>query len=66
MADNFKKIEPEAELPERVKWETLSNLDVSRLILDIVDLFFIKPGNAMTDSLSAGYSRVEDEHQTHN
>jgi len=61
MTDNFKEIESKAELPERVKRETLSNLDVSRLILDIVDLFFIKPGNAIADSLSAGYSHDEKD-----
>ncbi len=56
MTDIFKEIESMAELPASVKRETMSNLDTVKLMLDLVDLFFIKPGNAVTDSLSGGGS----------
>ena len=51
--NNFKHIEPEHELPEHVKKETLSNLDTLRLVLDVVDLFCLKANSVWVRSLSS-------------
>ncbi|MEM6764911.1 MAG: hypothetical protein AAF824_22465 [Bacteroidota bacterium] len=52
MENNFKDIEPLAVLPDRVKQETLAQLEAIKLLMGMVDLFTSKAGSTISASLS--------------
>jgi len=52
----FQQIEANDKLPEHVKEEMLSSLDIFKLIADVVDLFFVKSGQSLSKALDANSS----------
>lgn len=63
MFDNFKEIEPDDLLPAHIKQATLSNIDTSKLIYSLVDLFLVKAGATMGASLD--FSQTPGESPQH-
>lgn len=51
--NSFKRIEPQENLPEHVKKETMGSLYSLRLFIDVLDLFVIKAGGVAGRSLSS-------------
>ncbi len=49
----FEQIESNENIPDHVKAEMLSSLDTFKLIADVVDLFFVKSGQATAQLLSS-------------
>lgn len=46
MSNPFKSLDPESELPESVKAQTMGNLYAAKMIMDIIDLFVAKAGSS--------------------
>ena len=57
MGYNFKDIEPRAVLPDRIREETLGQLETIKLLMGMVDLFTSKAGSTIGASLSASISQ---------
>ncbi|MEZ4776442.1 MAG: hypothetical protein R3D00_24920 [Bacteroidia bacterium] len=47
MSNPFKNLDPESELPESVKEQTMGNLYATKMIMDIIDLFVSKAGSSV-------------------
>lgn len=64
MSNVFQDISPDDKLPEDVRQQTLSNLYTLRLVLDVMDLFVVKAGATLGESLSqAGATQAADQQQ---
>ncbi len=48
----FKLLEPQEQLPEQMKQKTMDSLRTVQLILDMVDLFFLKSSLTMVRSFN--------------
>lgn len=48
----FKLLEPQEQLPEQIKQKTMDSLRTVQLILDMVDLFFLKSSLTMVRSFN--------------
>ncbi len=60
MRNAFKEIEPQDILPQEVKLQTLGNLGAISFMMDLLDLFVARPGNALLATLPPATSRPLD------
>ena len=52
MSNAFKQIEPNDNLPKRVKKETLSNIYSLKMFMDLMDLFVVKSASTFSKAIS--------------
>lgn len=60
MKNNFKDLEPEIKLPDNIKREMLSNLETTKTIFRIIDLFLVKAGQTFSSSLSPSTESISE------
>lgn len=58
MDNPFKRIEPEDKLPQQAKQQALSNIYSIRFVMDMLDLFVVKIGAAVGESLPS-YKEID-------
>ncbi len=60
MDNNFKDLEPEVYVPDRIKREILGNLGTTKTILEVIDLFVIKAGQTFSTSFSPSTQSIKE------
>lgn len=62
----FKLLEPQEQLPEQMKQKTMDSLRTVQLILDMVDLFFLKSSLTMVRSFNLDSGTTPADLPPHN
>ena len=57
----FQQLEDDQKIPPKVKQELMSNLESTKLVGELIDLFMIKSATAIAQVLSPGYVPKEEE-----
>lgn len=48
MENNFKKLTPEEELPERLEEKVMRSIDFAKMIMNVSELFVVQSGKTVT------------------
>lgn len=60
MKNNFEDLDPEIMLPDNIKREMLSNLETTKTIFRIIDLFLVKAGQTFSSSISPSTESISE------
>ncbi|RMG26835.1 MAG: hypothetical protein D6730_08205 [Bacteroidetes bacterium] len=68
MSNNFQELEPKQGMPGHIKdllkRQTMGHLSTMRMIIDVVDLFFVKAGTTLSQSITPPGQSSRDEEQS--